>query len=80
MLMIKISESSHREKRKDKKKSAFKNSNNMHFRTCTGFYSKGFTQRKIFLKSSVTPVQMIQENKIYLGRLKRKLRFCVWKR
>ena len=46
ILMIKIVESSHREKRKDKKKAAFKNSNNMHLITCTGFYSKGFTQRK----------------------------------
>lgn len=44
--MIKIFESSHREKRKDKKKAAFKNSNNMHLITCTGFYSKGFTKKK----------------------------------
>ena len=69
ILMIKIFESSHREKRKDKKKAAFKNSNNMHLITCTGFYSKGFTKKKNW-KSSLTPVQMIQENKIYLGRLK----------
>lgn len=62
--MIKIFESSHREKRKDKKKAAFKIRNNMDVITCTGFYSKGFTQRKNFF------VQMIQENKIYLGRLK----------
>ena len=64
IVMIKIFESSHREKRKDKKKAAFKIRNNMDVITCTGFYSKGFTQRKNFF------VQMIQENKIYLGRLK----------
>ena len=46
IVMIKIFESSHREKRKDKKKAAFKNSNNMHLITCTGFYSKGFTKKK----------------------------------